>query len=130
MLHLCQHLTFLCVSSIFASIQLILPALFCTACDNTPAGRSHYLDLPNHPWPSDRLVVSLISGQGYFTFLYKHTKHNIHNRGGWKKRRTNNHRLGLAPSARRETLLCSFLCICGLSRACIRAKFPHSHQEC
>ena len=51
---------------------------------------------------------------------------------GWKKR-TNNHRLWIAPSARREkfvTVLCSFLCICGLSRSCIRAKFPHSHQEC
>ena len=43
----------------------------------------------------------------------------------WKKRRTNNHR-------RREkfvTLLCSFLCISGLSRACSQAKFPQSHQE-
>ena len=52
---------------------------------------------------------------------------------GWKKRRTKNHGLGLAPSARREKfviLLRSFLCICELSRACIRAKFPHSHQEC
>ena len=51
---------------------------------------------------------------------------------GWKKRRTNKHGLGLAPSIRREkllTLLCRFLCICGLSRACTRAKFPHSHQE-
>ena len=51
---------------------------------------------------------------------------------GWKKRRTNNHGLGFAPSARREkfmTLLRSFLCICELSRVCIRAKFPQSHQE-
>ena len=50
---------------------------------------------------------------------------------GWKKRRTNNHLLGLAPRARKEiflTHLRSFLCICGLSWACIRAKFPHSHQ--
>ena len=42
-------------------------------------------------------------------------------------------RLGLAPSTRREkfvTLLCSFLCICRISRASIRAKFPHCHQEC
>ena len=35
-----------------------------------------YLNFLNHSWPSDRLVVSLISGQGYFTFLYRHTKHN------------------------------------------------------
>ena len=50
---------------------------------------------------------------------------------GWKKRRTNNHGHGLAPSARREkfvTILRSCLCICGLARACIRAKFPQSHQ--
>ena len=48
---------------------------------------------------------------------------------GWKKRRTNNHGLGFAPIARREkcvTLLRGFLCICGLLRAYIRAKFPHS----
>ena len=47
--------------------------------------------------------------------------------------RRNNHGLGLAPSARREkfvTLLCSSLCICRLAQACIRAKFPQSHQEC
>ena len=45
---------------------------------------------------------------------------------GWKKRRTNNHGLGLAPSAKREksvTLLC-ILCLCGLTRACTRAKLP------
>ena len=50
----------------------------------------------------------------------------------WKKGTRNNHGLELAPSARREmfvTLLCSFLCICGLAQACIRAKFPQSHQE-
>ena len=28
------------------------------------------------------------------------------------------------------TLLCNFLHICGLPRACIQAKFPHCHQEC
>ena len=49
----------------------------------------------------------------------------------WKKRRTNKHGLGLAPSASREkfmTRLCDFLCI-WLSRACIWAKFLHSNQE-
>ena len=49
-----------------------------------------------------------------------------------KEKRTNKHGLGLAPSAKREkfmTFLCSFLCICEISRACIRAKFPQSHQE-
>ena len=91
----------------------------------------HYINLLNHSWPSDRLVVSLIFGPGYFTFLYGHAKYNIHNQEGGGKR-TNKHELGLAPSARREkfvTLLHSFLCICELSRACIRAKFPQSHQE-
>ena len=50
-----------------------------------------------------------------------------------EEKRTNNHRLGLATSARREkfmTLLCSSLYICSLSRTCIWAKFPQSHQEC
>ena len=75
-------------------------------------------------------MVSLISGLEHFTFLYKHTRHNVHKK--WKKRRISKHGLGLAPSARRlksVTLFCSFLCICGLSRVCIQAKFPHSHKE-
>ena len=49
------------------------------------AGRPHYLNHANYSWPSDRLVVSLISCQRYFTFLYGHTKHNIHNREGGGK---------------------------------------------
>ena len=46
---------------------------------------THYLNLLNHSWPSNHLVVYLISGQGYFTFLYGHTKHNIHNQEGGRK---------------------------------------------
>ena len=75
-------------------------------------------------------MVSLLSGQPYFTFLYKHTKHNIHNREGGRKE--NKPGLRLAPNGRREkflTLLCSFLCICGLLRAFLRAKSSRSHQE-
>ena len=67
----------------------------------------------------------------YFTFLYGRTKHNIHNWEGGRKE-NKQHGLGLVPSARREkfvTLLRSFLCICGLARACIRVKFPQSHQQ-
>ena len=62
-------------------------------------------------------------------FLYKNKRRNTQNWEGGRKKQA---RIGLAPSARREkfvTLLCSFLCICRLLRACIRAKFPHSHQE-
>ena len=76
-------------------------------------------------------MVSIASGQGYFKFLYKHTKCNIHNReGGGKENKK--YGLRLAPSARREkfvTLLCSFLCICELSQACIRAKFQHYYSR-
>ena len=86
-----------------------------------PLADAHYLNFLNHSWPSDRLVISLIP------FLYKH---NIHNREGGRKE--NKHGFGLAPSTRSEkfvTLLRSFLCICELSRACIRVKFPKSHSE-
>ena len=51
-------------------------------------------------------MVFLISGQGYFTFLYNTQSTQPR---GWTKRRTNNHALGLTPSARREksmTILC------------------------
>ena len=41
--------------------------------DNTPLADPHYLNHPNYSWPLDHLVVFLISGQGYFTFLYRPT---------------------------------------------------------
>ena len=68
----------------------------------------------NHSWPVIRLVVFLISGQGYFTFLYRYAKHN--REGGRKKTQTNRSK------RKREkfvTLLCSSPCIYRLSRACI-----------
>ena len=54
-------------------------------------------------------MVSLISGQRHFTLICK-TQHAQPRR--WKKRRTNKHGLGFAPSARREKfviILCGFL---------------------
>ena len=48
---------------------------------------------------SDRLVVSLISDLGYYTFLYGYARHN---REGGRKEQTNKHRLRSAPSARGE----------------------------
>ena len=83
-----------------------------------------------HPWPADlhylsflkpliairsnRLVVSLISDQGHYIFLYGHIKPN---QEGGRKEQT--------PSSKCKkgedymTLLCSSPCICRLSRACI-----------
>ena len=52
----------------------------------------------NHSWPVIHLVVFLISGRGYFTFLYRYAKHN---REGGRKEQTNKHGLGSAPSKRR-----------------------------
>ena len=49
-----------------------------------------------------------------------------------EEKRTKKYGLGLAPSACRErfvTLLRSFLCICGLAQAYIRAKFSQSYKE-
>ena len=54
-------------------------------CDNTLLADSHYLNLLNQSWPSDRLVVSLISGEEYSTFLYGRIKDNIHNQEGGRK---------------------------------------------
>ena len=79
-------------------------------------------------WPSDRQVVSLVSGQGYFTFLYGHTKHNIHKREG--RRKENKQTRILVSSKRKKGEVCdTFLAFCELSRVYIRAKFPQSHQE-
>ena len=60
----------------------------------------HYLSFlkPLMTISSDRLVVSLTSDQGHYTFLYRYAKHN---REGGGKEQTNKHGLGLAPSARR-----------------------------
>ena len=97
-----------------------------------PQAGPHYLNLLHHSWPSDRLVVSLTPGQGYFTFLYKHTKHNIHNREGGRKEEQTIMDLGSLQAQEERSLwhFPSILCFYGLSLACIRAKFPHSHQEC
>ena len=46
-------------------------------CDNTPLACPLYLNHPNYSWSSNRLVVSLISGQGYFTFLYGNTTERV-----------------------------------------------------
>ena len=63
---------------------------------------------------------------GHFTFLYRHTKHNIHNLEGGEKE--NKKRRTWVSSKRKKGDVCnslhSFLCICELSRACTQAKFP------
>ena len=111
-------------------LQELLSGFACVTIH--PLAGPHYLNLLNHSWPSDRLVVSLISGQGYFTF-FTDTQNTTYTTEWVEEKRTNKHGLGLAPNKRMEkfvTLLRSFLCICGLTRACIRSKFPQSHQEC
>ena len=94
-----------------------------------PLAGPHYFDLLNHSWPSNRLVVSLISGRGYFTFLYKHAKQNIHNRRGGRKENKQTRTWVSSKHKKFVTHLCRFQSICGLSRACIRAKFSQTHQE-
>ena len=55
------------------------------SCHNILPADPHDLNFLNHSWPSDRQVVSLMSSQGYFTFPYGHTKHNIHKRESGRK---------------------------------------------
>ena len=56
-----------------------------------------YLNFLYHSGPSNWLVVSLISGQGYFTFLYWHTKHIACSSETVEENRNFKH--GLIPSA-------------------------------
>ena len=94
-----------------------------TWCDNTLQADLHCLNLLNLSWPSDCLVVSLISGKEYFKFLYGHTKHNIHNREGGRKE--NKQTRTWVSSKRKKGEDCdTFLAFFELSRVCIRAKFP------
>ena len=117
----------------FASVFFYLSLCFLDKlCDNASSGRP-----PQSQPPKPLMAIRLSSGfshlqPGVFHIsLQTHKTQHTYSRG-WKKRRTNNHGLGLTPSPRRESflpLLCSFLCICELSRACIRAKCPQHHRE-
>ena len=64
---------------------LISDVLDLSAMWQYTAGWPYYLNILNHSWPLDRLLVSLISGQGYLTFLYRHSKQNIYNQAGGRK---------------------------------------------
>ena len=98
-------------------------------CDNTPPGDPHYLSFLNHSCASDHLVISLIYGQGYYTFLYGYTKHYIHNREFGRKE--NEQSWTWVSSKRKKGEICNtFLAFCALSRACILVILPQSHQEC
>ena len=71
---------------------------------------------PNYSWPVIRLVVSLTSDQGHFTFLYRYAKHN---REGERKKQTNKHGLESGLSARKGSLWhCAFY---ELTWACTRS---------
>ena len=67
-------------------------------------------------------MVSLISGQGYFTF--QNTTYTTE-RVEEKKTQTRT----WVNSKRKKEAYDTFLAFCELSRACIRAKFPQSHKE-
>ena len=66
-------------------------------------------------------MVFLISGQGYFIFLYQFTTERV-------EEKKNNYGLGLDPSARREksVTLLWILCFCGLTEAWTQAKHPQA----
>ena len=76
-----------------------------------------------------RLVVSLISDQVYFTFLYRHTKNNIHNREGGRKENKQT-QTWVSSKCKKGEVCNTFLAFCELSWAYIWAKFPQCHQEC
>ena len=74
-------------------------------------------------------MVSLISDQGYFTSLFGHTKHNIHNwEGGRKEDKQTWTRV--SSKLKKGEVCNTFLAFSELSRACIQAKLPQGHQEC
>ena len=93
----------------------------CTTGRPTP-----YINHWIYSCPSHRLVVSLISGQGYFTFLYGHTKHN-REEGRKENKQT---QTWVSSKRKKGEVFDTFLAFCELSRACILTKLPQSHQEC
>ena len=96
--------------------------------DNTLPADPHYLNFLNHSWLSDCLVISLISSQRYFTFLYRHTKHNIHNREGG--RIENKQTWTRVSSKHNKGEVCdTFLAFCEPLHGCIWERFPQSNQK-
>ena len=79
-----NHFRTLWFFSLFLQVYFFI-LVHSARCDNIPQADPHYFNHPNYSWPLDRLLVFLISGQGYFTFLYGHPTHNIHNREGGRK---------------------------------------------
>ena len=102
-------------------------------CDNAPCrpGDPHNISFlkPLMDNKSDRVVVSLTSKQGHYTFLYSHTKHN---REGGRKEQTNKHGLGSAPSARRRKSMWHFCAalraFAGYHGRVFCAKLPQKQQ--
>ena len=78
--------------------------------DNTTLGDPQYLNLLNHSWALDHVVVFLISGQGHFRFLNGHIKHNTHIREGGRKEEETITGLGQLQEKERRSLW-HFLCI-------------------
>ena len=95
-------------------------------CDNAPLADPNYLNHPHYSWPSDRVVVSLISGQGYFIFLYGRTKQNIHNREGGSKENKQTRSWASSKCKKGDfvTLLCSSPCIASVYSSEIPTKSP------
>ena len=86
-----------------------------------PLAGPHYLNLLNQ-------LMAIRSSSGFSHLwpgvfhisLQTHETQHTQSRGGRKEQQT---------STDFGSLLCGFLCICGLSRACIQMKFLHSYQE-
>ena len=94
-------------------------------CDNIPLADPHYLSFLKLPMAIDLSRVFSHHWPEVFHISLRIRKTQPR---GWKKRKANNHGLGLAASARREksdTLLC-ILCFCGLTRECTRVKLPQA----
>ena len=98
--------------------------MFLLYCANTPC-RPTYPTISaslNHSWSMIHLVVFLISDRGYFTFLYRYTKHNWE---GERKEQLNKHGLGSAPSTRRKKSMIHFLCILWANTGVYSSKNSH-----
>ena len=89
-----------------------------------PAGRPRYRSFlkPLMAIRSDRLVVSLISDQGYFTFLYGHTKHNPESEK--KKKQKTKNTAWVSSKRKKIRSLWHFCAFSELTRECTRAKTP------
>ena len=101
-------------------------------CDNIPAGGSP-LSRPPKPFHGYLIVLWFLSSPAWgISHCFTNTQETTYTTERVEEKKNIQARTWVSSKCKKGgvlALFCSFLCICGLSRAFIWVKFPHNHQE-